>query len=131
MARRRRPLRRPIPGARSHLLDRHRREVPPGVPGELCVAGTCLARGYLARPDLTAAAFIPDPFGLDPEQAGGRLYRTGDLARSRPDVVLESLGRSDREVKIRGFRLELGEVEAALACHPEIREAAVVDRPEP
>jgi amino acid adenylation domain-containing protein len=115
------PLGRPIAGARLHVLDRSLREVPPGAPGELCIAGVCLARGYLARPDLTAAAFVPDLFGAG---EGGRLYRTGDLARYRADGALEFLGRIDRQVKVRGFRIELGEIEAALLAHPEVREAA-------
>ncbi|HVR11865.1 MAG TPA: amino acid adenylation domain-containing protein, partial [Thermoanaerobaculia bacterium] len=135
------PLGRPIAGARLYVLDGAWREVPAGVAGELCIAGICLARGYLGRPDLTAAAFVPDPFcgrrdagaaaAAGTADAGGRLYRTGDLARRRADGVLEFLGRIDRQVKVRGFRLELGEVEAALSRHPAVREAAVVDRDEP
>ncbi|HVR08856.1 MAG TPA: amino acid adenylation domain-containing protein, partial [Thermoanaerobaculia bacterium] len=125
------PIGRPLAGARVYLLDRGRREVPPGMPGELCIGGPCLARGYLGRPELTAAAFIPDPFARQPEEAGERLYRTGDLARWRPGGVIEFLGRIDRQVKIRGIRLELGEVEAALARHPEVAEVAVIDREEP
>ncbi len=125
------PLGRPIAGARLLVLDRAQRLVPPGAPGELCIAGTCLARGYLARPDATAAAFLPDPYAGGPRQAGGRLYRSGDLVRRRADGVLEFLGRLDRQVKIRGYRLELAEVEAALARHPGVREAAVVDRDAP
>ncbi|HXO27966.1 MAG TPA: AMP-binding protein, partial [Thermoanaerobaculia bacterium] len=125
------PIGRPIAGARLYLLDRGCREVPRGAPGELCIAGACLARGYLGRPELTAAAFSPDPFARDAGEAGGRLYHTGDLARWRADGALEFLGRIDRQVKIRGIRLELGEVEAVLARHPEVREVAVVDRDEP
>jgi amino acid adenylation domain-containing protein len=125
------PLGWPIAGARLYVLGRDDREVPPGARGELCIAGLCLARGYLARPDLTAAAFVPDPFAGSGGQAGGRLYRTGDLARWRADGTIEFLGRIDRQVKIRGFRLELGEVEAVLAHHPEVGEVAVVDRDEP
>jgi amino acid adenylation domain-containing protein len=125
------PIGRPIAGARLYLLDRFGREVPRGAPGELCIAGVCLARGYLGRPELTAAAFAPDPFSRGAGEAGGRLYHTGDLARRRADGALEFLGRIDRQVKIRGIRLELGEVEAVLARHPEVREVAVVDREEP
>ncbi|MBV8201567.1 MAG: amino acid adenylation domain-containing protein, partial [Acidobacteria bacterium] len=120
----------PIAGARLYVVDRAGRLAPPGVPGELCIAGTCLARGYLARPDLTAAAFVPDSFA-GAARAGERLYRTGDLARWRGDGALEFLGRLDRQVKIRGFRIELGEIEAALAGHPAVGEAVVVDRDDP
>ncbi|HEX3126444.1 MAG TPA: amino acid adenylation domain-containing protein, partial [Thermoanaerobaculia bacterium] len=112
---------RPIGGLSVRLLDRDGRRVPPGVPGELCVGGLGLARGYLGRPDLTAERFIPD---LD----GGRLYRTGDLARWRSGGELEFLGRIDHQVKIRGFRIELGELEAVLAACPGVREAVVAVR---
>jgi amino acid adenylation domain-containing protein len=126
------PLGRPIAGARFYLLDLDGpgQPVPAGLPGELVIGGACLARGYLGRPDLTAAAFRPDPFARVPAEAGGRLYHTGDLARWRTDGVLEFLGRIDRQVKIRGFRVELGEIEAVLARHPAVRAAAVVDREE-
>ncbi len=131
------PLGRPIAGARFYLLDLDdldggvRQPALPGLPGELAIGGACLARGYLGQPDLTAAAFRPDPFARDPADAGERLYHTGDLARWRSDGVLEFLGRIDRQVKIRGFRVELGEIEAVLARHPAVREAAVVDHEEP
>ncbi|HVR10478.1 MAG TPA: amino acid adenylation domain-containing protein, partial [Thermoanaerobaculia bacterium] len=124
------PLGRPIAGTRFYLLDPALCEVPPGAPGELCIAGVCLARGYLGRPDLTAAAFVPDPLAGRADRlddAGARLYRTGDLARYRAGGVLEFLGRIDRQVKIRGLRLELGEVEAACARHPDVQEVAVLD----
>jgi amino acid adenylation domain-containing protein len=115
----------PLEGARIHLLE-GLEPVPIGVPGELCVGGEGLARGYHGRPDLTAAGFIPDPFGVDPDGPGGsRLYRTGDLARHRPDGQLELLGRLDEQVKVRGFRVEPGEVEARLAEHPEVESAVV------
>ncbi|MEA2562177.1 MAG: hypothetical protein QOH06_3681 [Acidobacteriota bacterium] len=116
---------RPLPGTRAHLLDRQLQLVPLGVPGELCLAGDGLARGYLGRPELTADRFIPDPFCAEPGQPGGRLYRTGDLARWLPDGNLVYLGRIDHQVKIRGFRIELGEIEAALHAHPAVREAVV------
>jgi amino acid adenylation domain-containing protein len=116
----------PVANTRIYLRDTRGEPVPAGVPGELCIAGEGLARGYLDRPELTAEKFVPDPFAVAP---GGRLYRTGDLARRRADgVVLEYLGRLDHQVKIRGFRVELGEIEAALARHPRLREAVVVAR---
>jgi amino acid adenylation domain-containing protein len=116
---------RPIAGTRAYVLDRHLEPAPAGVPGELCLAGAGLARGYLDRPDLTAERFVPDPFA---QQPGGRLYRTGDRARWRPGGALEFLGRLDHQVKIRGFRIELGEIEAALLACPGIAEAAVLAR---
>src|SRR6185295_12198609 len=91
------------------------------------LAGEGLARGYWRRPDLTAAAFVPDPFD---REGGRRLYRTGDLARYREDGQIEYLGRLDHQVKLRGLRVELGEIEAALASEPSVREAAVVVREE-
>ncbi|HTQ78688.1 MAG TPA: amino acid adenylation domain-containing protein, partial [Thermoanaerobaculia bacterium] len=114
---------RPLSDLALHLLDGSGRPVPIGVPGEIHVGGAGVARGYLARPALTAERFVPDPFA-----DGLRLYRSGDLARWRPDGDLEYLGRIDRQVKVRGFRIELGEIEAALAEHPGVREAAVVAR---
>jgi len=114
---------RPIPNVRVYLLDRHLRTVPRTVPGELCLGGDCLARGYLHLPAQTAERFVPDPFGGG---AGGRLYRSGDLARYRSDGAIEFLGRIDDQVKIRGFRIELGEIEAVLGKHPAVREVAVV-----
>ena len=116
---------RPIADTQAYILDRHLEPVPVGVPGELYLAGAGLARGYLARPDLTARGFIPNPFSATP---GARMYRTGDLARRRPDGAMEFLGRIDGQVKVRGFRIELGEVEAALIKHPAVRESAVAAR---
>ncbi|HEX5718464.1 MAG TPA: amino acid adenylation domain-containing protein, partial [Thermoanaerobaculia bacterium] len=120
------PLGRPIPGARTLVLDRSFEPVPVGVPGELALGGVGLARGYQARPDLTAERFVPDPFPVD--AAGGRLYRTGDLVRWLPGGQLDFLGRIDQQVKIRGYRIEIGEIEAQLARHPAVREAAVDSR---
>ena len=106
----------------AYVVDRDFREALPGVPGELLVGGPGVARGYLGRPALTAERFVPDPFAALP---GSRLYRTGDLARCDPDGLLHFLGRTDQQVKIRGHRVELGEIEAVLGNHPELHAAAV------
>jgi amino acid adenylation domain-containing protein len=108
-----------------YVLDAKMQLAPSGVPGELCIGGSGLARGYLDRPDLTAEKFVPDPFAVSP---GERLYRTGDLARVLPDGMIELLGRIDHQVKLRGFRIELGEVEAALTQHLSVAQAVVVLR---
>ena len=121
------PIGRAVANTAIHVLDRALRPVPIGVPGELCIGGVQLARGYLGRPELTAERFAPDPCG---GEVGGRLYRTGDLARRLPDGEVEYLGRLDHQVKLRGFRIELGEIEAALAQHPQVHAAAVVLRGE-
>jgi amino acid adenylation domain-containing protein len=117
----------PLPGVRVYVLDRRRRQVPAGVPGELFLAGIGLARGYLGDPARTAAVFVPDPFA----GGGQRMYRTGDLARRRADGRIEFLGRADRQVKIRGHRVEPGEIESVIRQHPGVREVAVVPHGDP
>jgi amino acid adenylation domain-containing protein len=116
------PIGRPVANTELYLLDAHFRLLPTGAVGELYIGGDGVARGYLNRPDLTAERFIPHPFAHQP---GARLYRTGDLARRLPDGQLEFLGRRDNQVKVRGHRIELNEVEAALCAHPAVRMAAV------
>src|SRR6185369_2089619 len=116
---------RPIGNTQAYVVDCHVQPVPVGHRGELLLGGDGVARGYLSRPALTAAAFVPDPFrGV----AGARLYRTGDVVAYQRDGSLLFLGRRDHQVKLRGYRIELGEIEAVLAAHPAVREAAVVIR---
>jgi amino acid adenylation domain-containing protein/non-ribosomal peptide synthase protein (TIGR01720 family)/FkbM family methyltransferase len=119
------PLGRPLGLNRVYLVDAYGQLSPSGAPAELWVAGPGVARGYLGRPGATAERFTPDPFG---DEAGGRVYRTGDLARHLPDGTLEFVGRIDHQVKVRGFRIELREIEEALKRHPGVAEAVVVAR---
>jgi surfactin family lipopeptide synthetase A len=119
------PIGRAIGNATLYVLDRRHQPVPVGVGGELYLGGVNLARGYLARPDLTAEKFIPHPFSAQP---GARLYRTGDRARYLADGAVEYLGRADHQVKLRGFRIEPGEVETALCEHESVCESVVVVR---
>jgi amino acid adenylation domain-containing protein len=114
------PVGRPIVETEIYIVSPDLEALPVGVPGELVLGGEGVAAGYWNRPELTAERFVPNPFGAAP---GSRLYRTGDLARLYPDGVLDFLGRFDHQVKVRGFRIEPGEVEAALCEHPEVREA--------
>jgi amino acid adenylation domain-containing protein len=117
------PLGRPISNTELYLLDNYLQPVPIGVPGELYISGTCVVHGYLKRPALTAERFLPNPFSNKP---GSRMYKTGDLVRYRPDGNVEFLGRNDFQVKIRGMRVELGEIEVELKRHPGVRDVAVV-----
>jgi len=123
------PLGPPIANTQFYVLDSAGQPVPTGVPGELHIGGDGLAQGYFQRPQLTSEKFVPNPFN---QGSDSRLYKTGDLVRSRPDGTLEFLGRLDHQVKLRGFRVELGEIESILVQHPKVTEAVVVireDRP--
>jgi aspartate racemase len=122
------PIGRPIANTTAYVLDDDLLPVGVGIPGQLYLGGPGLARGYFGRPALTADRFVPDPFCSRESLTGGRLYRTGDRVRLRPDGALEFLGRLDDQIKLRGFRIEPAEIEAALAQHPAVRECAVVVR---
>ena len=115
------PIGRPISNTTAYILDENGKPAPPGVPGELCVGGDGLSRGYLNDPELTNRKFIPHPF-----EPGARLYRTGDLARWSPEDEIEFIGRIDTQVKVRGYRIELEEIESCLLRHEAVREAAVI-----
>src|SRR5690606_31007030 len=115
------PIGAPLPNTACYVLDAHLRPVPPGTPGELYLAGGRVVRGYLNRPGLTAERFVADPFG----EPGARMHRTADLVRWTDSGELQYLGRTDHQVKLRGFRIETGEVESVLAAHPDVAEAVV------
>ena len=117
------PIGRPLANTQLYVLDRWRNPAPTGVPGELYIGGVGVAKGYVKAPELTARAFVPDPFARAPES---RLFRTGDVVQWRADGNLEFLGRRDHQIKLRGFRIELGEIEAALRRYPGVRECAVI-----
>ncbi|MEM7353038.1 MAG: phosphopantetheine-binding protein, partial [Acidobacteriota bacterium] len=121
------PIGEPLPGVQLLVLDRFLQPAGIGVPGEVYIGGVGVSRGYLGRPGRTARAFVPHPpAGARGGKAGERCYRTGDLARHLPDGSVEFLGRADRQVKVRGFRIEVGDIETALAHHPQVEEVAVV-----
>ncbi len=120
------PLGWPIANTQVYILDQNLKPIPIGVAGEICVGGLGLARGYLNRPELTAERFIPNPFSA---KRGARLYKTGDRARYLADGNIEFIGRIDNQIKLRGYRIEPGEIEVALKQHPEVRDAVVLDRP--
>jgi len=117
------PLGRPIANTSVYVLDSNFQPVPVDVPGEICISGEGLARGYLDQPTLTAEKFVPDPFS---SESGARLFRTGDIGRYLSDGNIEYRGRRDHQVKVRGFRIELGEIEAQLATHPQVNQAVAI-----
>ncbi len=117
------PIGRPISNSTAYIVNKHNQLQPIGVPGELCVGGDGVARGYANRPELTAETFVPNPF-----KEGEKMYRTGDLAKWLPDGTIEYRGRIDQQVKIRGYRIELGEIETELMKHPAMKDAVVISR---
>jgi acyl-CoA synthetase (AMP-forming)/AMP-acid ligase II len=117
------PIGKPFLNHRVYVLNERGRPVPAGVPGELFIGGSGVVRGYLNQPEITAERFLPDPFAVEP---GGRMLRTGDRVRMLPDGNLEMLGRMDSQVKIRAFRVELGEIECGLQGHPMVRQAVAM-----
>jgi len=119
------PIGKPVSNTQTYILDSNLKPLPIGVPGELHIGGDSLARGYLNQPELTAEKFIPNPFD---EVASSRLYKSGDLARYLPDGNIEFLGRLDHQIKIRGFRVELGEIESTLLTHPSVENVLVIAR---
>ncbi|MGU3499521.1 non-ribosomal peptide synthase/polyketide synthase [Mycobacterium sp. C31M] len=121
----------PIWNTRGHILDSWLRPVPDGTPGELYIAGAGLARGYLGKPALSAGRFVANPFADGSGDEDSRMYRTGDLVVRRADGNLDFLGRTDDQVKIRGYRVELGDIESAVVAHPDVKQAAVIARPDP
>jgi acyl carrier protein len=119
------PVGRPIANIKIYILNRYLQPVPIQIPGEICIAGDGVGRGYLNRPELTAEKFIPNPFSSEPDD---RLFKTGDLGRYLANGEIEFLGRIDHQVKIRGFRIELGEIEAVLQSHPQVQQTVVMVR---
>jgi len=121
------PIGRPFHNTRLYILDRNLQPVPVGIPGELFIAGDGLARGYLNNAELTSQRFLVDEFSSE----GGRMYKTGDLAKYLPDGNIEFLGRTDHQIKIRGFRVELGEIEVVLGQHEAVEQAVVIAQKQP
>ncbi|NIM10644.1 MAG: AMP-binding protein [Candidatus Aminicenantes bacterium] len=125
------PIGKPISNTRVYILDRWNHLQPVGVPGELCIAGDGLARGYLNNPEFTAEKFVLVSYRSNKSYrtySSSKIYKTGDLARWLPDGNIEFMGRVDHQVKIRGYRIEAGEIESCLASRPEVKEAVVADR---